>query len=217
MVNLVMLGAPGAGKGTQAKMLCEEYRIVHISTGDILRENVRKKTPLGYKAKEYMDRGELVPDVVLIGIIRDRLLKSDTGKGFLLDGYPRTVVQAEALQEILSEINKDLDVVIDIEVPDDELIERLAGRRMCRCGASYHMVFNPPKVNGICDICADKLYRRDDDTQAAVKTRLAAYYKQTHPLIDYYSKKGLVRPVSGSGGIEDIFQQIKTVINMIME
>ncbi len=217
MVKLVLLGAPGAGKGTQAKMLCEEYRIVHISTGDILRENVKKNTQLGIKAKEYMDRGELVPDSVLIDIIRDRLLKSDTDKGFLLDGYPRTVPQAEALQEILSKINKNLDVVIDIEVPDDELIERLAGRRMCRCGASYHMVFNPPKVNGICDICSDELYHRDDDTQAAVKTRLAAYYKQTHPLIDYYNEKGLVRTVSGSGGIKDISQQIKTVINMIME
>jgi adenylate kinase len=213
MVNLVLLGPPGAGKGTQAKMLSDKYRVPHISTGDILRENVKSSTELGLKARGYMDRGELVPDSLLIYIIKDRLIKSDTDNGYLLDGYPRTVPQAEALEHILDQLNKNLDAVIDIEVPDDELIVRLAGRRMCRCGASYHIKFNPPKVNMTCDICAGKLHQRDDDTQTAVKTRLSAYYKQTHPLIDYYKNKGLLRTVNGTGGIDGIFKMITGILD----
>jgi adenylate kinase len=217
MVNLVLLGAPGAGKGTQAKMLAEKYGILHISTGDILRENVSNNTELGQKAKEYMYKGELVPDTVLIDIIKDRLSKPDTDNGFLLDGYPRTIPQAVALDYIFGQLGKRLDVVIDIEVPDEELVARLAGRRMCKCGASYHATFNPPKEDGICDVCCGELYQRDDDTESSVKTRLVAYYNQTHPLIDYYIDKGLLRTVSGTGGIEDIFGEITVVIDKILE
>lgn len=217
MVNLVLLGAPGAGKGTQAKMLAGKYDILHISTGDILRENVSNNTELGKKAKEYMDKGELVPDSILIDIIKDRLSKPDTDKGFLLDGYPRTIPQAEALDNIFGQLGKRLDAVIDIEVPDDELVARLAGRRMCKCGASYHVKFNPPKKDGICDVCSRELYQRDDDTESSVKTRLVAYYNQTHPLIDYYTDKGLLRTVSGTGDIEDIFGEITVVVDKILE
>ena len=217
MVNLVLLGAPGAGKGTQAKMLAGKYGILHISTGDILRENVSNNTELGKKAKEYMDKGELVPDTVLIDIIKDRLSKPDTDNGFLLDGYPRTIPQAVALDYIFGQLGKRLDVVIDIKVQDEELVARLAGRRMCKCGASYHVKFNPPKRDGICDVCSGELYQRDDDTESSVKTRLVAYYNQTHPLIDYYTDKGLLRTVSGTGGIEDIFGEITVVIDKILE
>jgi adenylate kinase len=217
MVNLVLLGAPGAGKGTQAKMLAGKYGILHISTGDILRENVSNNTELGKKAKEYMDKGELVPDTVLIDIIKDRLSKPDTDNGFLLDGYPRTIPQAVALDYIFGQLGKKLDVVIDIKVPDDELVARLAGRRMCKCGASYHVKFNPPKRDGICDVCSGELYQRDDDTESSVKTRLVAYYNQTHPLIDYYTDKGLLRTVSGTGDIGDIFGEITVVIDKILE
>jgi len=217
MVNLVLLGAPGAGKGTQAKMLAGKYGILHISTGDILRENVSSNTELGQKAKEYMDKGELVPDSLLIDIIRDRLSRPDTDNGFLLDGYPRTIPQAEALDDIFGQLGKRLDIVIDIEVPDKELVARLAGRRMCKCGASYHVTFNPPKEDGICDVCGGELYQRDDDTESSVKTRLVAYYNQTHPLIDYYTGKGLLRTVSGTGGIEDISTEIIVVIDKILE
>ncbi len=217
MVNLVLLGAPGAGKGTQAKMLAGKYGILHISTGDILRENVSNNTELGKKAKEYMDKGELVPDTVLIDIIKDRLSRPDTDNGFLLDGYPRTIPQAVALDNIFGQLGKRLDAVIDIKVPDDELVARLAGRRMCKCGASYHVIFNPPKKDGICDVCSGELYQRDDDTESSVKTRLVAYYNQTHPLIDYYTDKRLLHTVSGTGGIEDIFGEITIVIDKILE
>ncbi|MBA1341302.1 MAG: adenylate kinase [ANME-2 cluster archaeon] len=217
MVNLVLLGVPGAGKGTQAKMLAGKYGILHISTGDILRENVSNNTELGQKAKGYMDKGKLVPDSVLIDIIKDRLSRPDTDNGFLLDGYPRTIPQAEALDNIFIQLGKRLDVVIDIEVPDEELVARLAGRRMCKCGASYHVTFNLPMEGGICDVCSGELYQRDDDTENSVKTRLVAYYNQTHPLIDYYTDKGLLRTVSGTGGIEDIFGEITVVIDKILE
>jgi adenylate kinase len=215
VVNLVLLGAPGAGKGTQAKMLSNKYQIPHISTGDILRENLAKGTQLGLKAKQYMDRGELVPDSLLIAIIKDRLSKPDTDIGYLLDGFPRTIPQAEALENIIGDIEKRLDAVIDIEVPDNELVKRLAGRRMCRCGASYHIKFNPPEKEGLCDTCGDDLYQRDDDTESAVKTRLKAYYKQTHPLIDFYSERQLLRTVNGTGSIEDIFQEITAAVDRI--
>ena len=217
MVNLVLLGAPGAGKGTQAKMLAGKYGILHISTGDILRENVSNNTELGQKAKEYMDKGELVPDTVLIDIIKDRLSKPDTDNGFLLDGYPRTIPQAVALDYIFGQLGKRLDVVIDIKVQDEELVARLAGRRMCKCGASYHIKFNPPKEDGICDVCSGELYQRDDDTESSVKTRLVAYYNQTHPLIDHYTDKGLLHTVSGTGDIENIFGEITVVIDKILE
>lgn len=217
MVNLVLLGAPGAGKGTQAKMMAQKYHIPHISTGDILRENLKKGTELGLKAKEYMDKGELVPDSVLIDIIRDRLSQPDTKDGFLLDGYPRTLPQAEAMETILDDLNKGLDAVIDIQVTDKDLVDRLAGRRMCQCGASYHVSFNPPKTEGVCDICGGKLYQRDDDNESAVRTRLTAYYDQTYPLTDHYNDKGLLRAVKGSGNIEDIFNEITSVVDALLE
>ncbi|KAF5409782.1 MAG: adenylate kinase [Candidatus Methanocomedens sp.] len=216
MVNLVLLGAPGAGKGTQAMKISQLYNISHISTGDILRDNIERGTQLGLEAKKFMDRGKLVPDSVLIGIIEDRLSEHDTNKGFLLDGYPRTIPQAQALEDIIDHIGKELDAVIDIEVPDEVLVKRLAGRRMCRCGVSYHVKFNPPEVNGKCDHCGGELYQRDDDAENAVKTRLVSYYGLTYPLIDYYSKKGLLKSVNGTGNVDDIFKEINSVIELIL-
>ncbi len=182
-MNIILLGPPGAGKGTQAKKISKYYSLPHISTGDILRENISNTTPLGLRAKSYMSRGELVPDELLITIIRDRLSRPDCSGGFLLDGYPRTVPQADALQMILTESNKKLDVVLNIEVDDDELIRRLSGRRMCACGASYHVIFNPPEKEGFCNVCKGKLYQREDDRVEAVKNSLIVYDKQTKLLI----------------------------------
>jgi adenylate kinase len=212
-MNIVLFGPPGSGKGTQAKMLAEKYNIPHISTGDILRENLKNKTKLGLEAKAYMDKGELVPDDVLIGIIKDRLLQPDCTSGFLLDGYPRTVPQADALSRILNEMDKKLDVVLNIDVPDDELIKRLSGRRMCTCGASYHVLFNPPKQEGICDLCGTPLYHRDDDQEEAIMNRLDVYKTQTQPLIDYYTKKGLIVTVNGTAGISEVFDAICRVLD----
>ncbi len=212
MVNIVLLGAPGAGKGTQAMKISQLYNIPHISTGDILRDNLERGTQLGLEAKKFMDRGALVPDSVLIGIVKDRLSEPDTDKGLLLDGFPRTIPQAEALWDIMDQIGKKLDAVIDIEVPDEVLVKRLAGRRMCRCGASYHVIFSPPEVEGKCDHCGGELYQRDDDAENAIKTRLVYYYGQTYPLIDYYGEKGLLRPVNGTGSVDDIFNKISSVI-----
>ncbi len=211
-MNIILLGPPGAGKGTQAKKISEYYSLPHISTGDILRENISNNTPLGLKAKSYMSRGELVPDELLITIIRDRLSRQDCSGGFLLDGYPRTVPQADALAMILTESNRKLDVVLNIEVDDKELIRRLSGRRMCTCGASYHVAFNPPEKEGFCDSCGGKLYQREDDKVEAVKNRLVVYEKQTKPLIDYYSKKKLIRTVDGGKEISEIFEDIKEVL-----
>ncbi len=211
-MNLVLLGPPGAGKGTQAKKISEYYSIPHVSTGDILRENISNNTTLGVKAKSYMSRGELVPDELLITVIKDRLRRLDCIEGFLLDGYPRTVPQADALQMILTESNKKLDVVLNIEVNDEELIKRLSGRRMCACGASYHVMFKPPEKEGVCDNCTGKLYQRDDDKPQAIKNRLMVYKKQTKPLIDYYSKKGFLRTIDGGKNIMRIFEDIKEVL-----
>ncbi len=211
-MNIILLGPPGAGKGTQAKKIAENYRVPHISTGDILRENISNNTPLGMKAKSYMSRGELVPDELLITIIKDRLSRKDCANGFLLDGYPRTIPQADALQMILTESNKRIDVVLNIEVSDEELIKRLSGRRMCKCGASYHVIFNPPEKDGICNLCKGKLYQRDDDKEEAIKNRLIVYKKQTQPLIEYYNDKGLIRRIDGGKDISEIFDDIKTVL-----
>jgi len=211
-MNIVLLGPPGAGKGTQAKKIAEHYSIPHISTGDILRENISNSTALGIKAKSYVNRGELVPDGLLITIIRDRLSKPDCSDGFLLDGYPRTVPQADALQMILTESGKKLDVVLNIEVDDDELIKRLSGRSLCECGASYHVVFNPPDKEGVCDKCKGKLYQRDDDKPEAIKNRLIVYKEQTQPLIEYYSKKNILRTIDGGKDIQQIFEDIKKVL-----
>ncbi|MBK5191355.1 MAG: adenylate kinase [Methanosarcinales archaeon] len=208
-MNIVLFGPPGSGKGTQAKMLAEKYSIPHISTGDILRDNLKRETKLGLEAKSYMDKGELVPDDVLIGIIKDRLSQSDCASGFLLDGYPRTLPQADALSTILNEIGKKLDIVLNIDVPpDDELIKRLAGRRMCACGASYHVLFNPPEQEGLCNLCGNKLYHRDDDKEEAIINRLDVYKHQTQPLINYYTKEGVMLTVNGAAGISEVFDEI---------
>lgn len=213
MVKLVLLGPPGAGKGTQAKKIQEKYGIPHISTGDILRDHVNRETDLGMEAKKYMDAGELVPDDVLIGLIRARLSEPDAQEGFMLDGYPRTILQAEALTEILDEIDNPLDVVLNIEVPDEELIKRLTGRRMCKCGASYHVMFNPPEEEGVCDECGGELYQRDDDKEEAIRNRLEVYKDQTYPLIEYYEDKSLIANIDGDKGIDDIFKDITAVLD----
>ena len=207
-MNIVLFGPPGSGKGTQAKLLAEKYGIPHISTGDILRGNLNNETKLGLEAKTYMDKGELVADDLLIGIIKDRLSQPDCASGFLLDGYPRTLPQAEALSKILSELGKNLDVVLNIDVPDEKLLKRLAGRRMCVCGASYHILFNKPKQEGICDLCGSKLYQRDDDKEEAILNRLDVYQNQTRPLIDHYTQAGVMLTINGTADIEVVFNGI---------
>lgn len=211
-MNIILFGPPGAGKGTQAKKMVDYYRIPQISTGDILRANVREGTELGLAAKKYMDKGELVPDEVLIGIIKNRLKEQDCEKGFILDGYPRTIPQADALAVILDEIDKPIDAVLNLEVPDEELVERISGRLMCNCGASYHRTFNPPKKDEICDICGGKVFQRADDKEEAVKTRLSVYKKQTEPLIDYYAKQGVLITLDGTKDIDEVFEEIKAVL-----
>lgn len=204
-MNIALFGPPGAGKGTQAKELSKHYNIPHISTGDILRANVRDGTELGVKAKEYMDKGELVPDAVLIGLIRNRLTEADCKNGYLLDGYPRTIPQADALADILKEISKPLDAVINIEVSDEELVKRLSGRRSCACGESYHLMFNPPEKEGVCNACDAALYQRDDDKEEVIRQRLTVYNEKTKPLIDYYGNSGLLVNVDGTGSVESVF------------
>jgi adenylate kinase len=212
-MNIILLGPPGAGKGTQAKMLVDRYGIPQISTGDILRANLKAQTELGLEAKKYMDAGKLVPDEVVIGIINNRIQEPDCEKGYMLDGFPRTVAQAEALDKILAENKSGIDHVISIEVPNDELMGRLTGRRTCRqCGAGYHVMFDPPKVEGVCDKCGGELYQRDDDNAETVGNRLKVYDEQTQPLIDYYEKKGLLRPINGVGKIDEIFERIVKVL-----
>jgi len=212
-MNLIMLGPPGAGKGTQAKMLVEKFGIPQISTGDMLREAVKQGTELGKKAKEYMDKGVLVPDDIVIGIVKERLSQPDCEKGFILDGFPRTILQAEALDEALTELGKKIEYAINIDVPEDELIKRLSGRRTCRkCGAMYHVIFNPPKEEGKCDKCGGELYQRDDDKEETIKKRLEVYKSQTQPLIDYYQKKGNLVNVSGTGSIQEIFEEVVRII-----
>lgn len=211
-MNIILFGPPGAGKGTQAKKMVDDYGIPQISTGDILRANVREGTELGLAAKGYMDKGELVPDEVLIGIIKNRLKEQDCEKGFILDGYPRTIPQADALAVILDELNKPIDVVLNLEVPDEELVERISGRLMCNCGASYHRTFNPPKKDGVCDICGGKVFQRADDKEEAVKNRLNVYKNQTQPLIDYYTKQGLLVTLDGTKDIDEVFEGIKAVL-----
>jgi adenylate kinase len=185
--------------------LSEEFNIPHISTGDILRENVKKGTALGIKAKSYMDKGELVPDQLLNDLVRSRLAEPDTRKGFLLDGYPRTIPQAKALDDVMDDLNRKLTAVVNIEVGTGALVKRLSGRRICRgCGASYHVAFNPPKVKDICDACGGELYQRADDTEEAIKNRLAVYKKQTQPVLDYYKKKGVLIDIDGDREIEEV-------------
>lgn len=212
-VNIILMGLPGAGKGTQAERIVEEFNIPHISTGDMFRAAVKNETPLGLKAKSYMDQGLLVPDDVVIGIVRERLAMDDCAKGFLLDGFPRTVPQAEALTATLKELGRDIDHVININVKRELLIDRLTGRWICpTCGASYHTLFNPPKVEGVCDKDGGKLYQRDDDKAEVVTQRLDVNIAQTQPLIDYYSNQGLLRNIDGERDIKVVFVDITSLL-----
>lgn len=211
-MNIILFGPPGAGKGTQAKKLVDFNGIPQISTGDILRANVREGTELGLAAKAYMDKGELVPDQVLIGIIKNRLKEQDCCKGFILDGYPRTVPQADVLVVILKEIGKPINVVLNLEVPDEVLVDRISKRLMCKCEASYHTVSNPPKKDNICDLCGCEVFQRSDDREEAVQNRLKVYKKQTQPLIDYYAKQGLLVTLDGTKNIDEVFEDIKAVL-----
>jgi adenylate kinase len=213
-MNLILLGPPGAGKGTQAKKMVDAYGIPQISTGDMLREAVKNQTQLGMEAKKFMDAGQLVTDEVVIGLVKERLSKPDTDKGFMLDGFPRTVPQAEALDKVLADLNKDINHVVSIEVANEELMGRLTGRRTCKaCGAGFHVIFDPPKTEGKCDKCGGELYQRDDDNEATVSNRLKVYDSQTKPLIDYYQGKSLLRPIDGVGAIDDIFGRVKAVLD----
>ena len=212
-VKIVLLGPPGAGKGTQAKSISNRYSIPHISTGDIFRKNISEETPLGIEAKQYMDNGQLVPDEVTINMVKDRLTWEDCKNGYLLDGFPRTIPQAEALDKALAANNETVDYAINVEVPDENIINRMSGRRACvGCGATYHIEFNPTKVEGICDACGEKLILRDDDKPETVKNRLSVYHEQTQPLIDYYSKKGVLAEVDGTQSMENVFNAIVDVL-----
>jgi adenylate kinase len=212
-MNLILLGPPGAGKGTQAKMMVDYFRIPQISTGDILRANLKERTPLGLKAKEFMDKGLLVPDEVVIDIIQVRIKEPDCRDGYILDGFPRTVAQAQALDKVLSAMNSGIDHVISIDVEKGELVKRLTGRRTCRqCGRGYHVIFDPPLNKNLCDKCQGELYQRDDDNEDTVRNRLEVYDAQTFPLIQYYKEKNLVRSIDGQGGIQQIFDRIVQVL-----
>lgn len=212
-MRLVLLGAPGAGKGTQAKKLIKKYGIPQISTGDILRKNVADGTPLGKEAKSYMDRGELVPDTVVLGLIADRLKQDDCKRGFILDGFPRNTAQAETLDGMLKKLTMPLDSALSVDVPKDDLMKRLTGRRTCRnCGQMYNIYFSPPKKNGVCDKCGGELYQRDDDREETIRKRLDVYEAQTAPLIGYYKKKNILKSVMGTGGIDEIFNKICAAI-----
>ncbi len=208
-MRLILLGPPGAGKGTQAKDLVQKYGIPQISTGDILRKNLADKTPLGLEAKKFMDKGELVPDSVVVGIVKERLKEDDCKKGYILDGFPRTVPQAESLDAALADMKTPIDKVLSIEVPDSELVKRLGGRRTCRnCQAGYHVAFKPSKKEGVCDSCGGDLYQRDDDKEEAITNRLKVYQASTSPLINYYKAKGLLAAVDGVGGMKDILDRM---------
>jgi len=212
-INLIIIGPPGAGKGTQAAFLCREQSIPHISTGDMFRLAVKNATLLGLAAKSYMDRGELVPDEVTIGIVRERLSEKDVAKGFLLDGFPRTAVQAAALEEVLFSLGREITLVINVVVPEAELIRRLTGRLVCRsCGATYHRVFNPSPGGEVCGICRGELYQRSDDSEETAISRLAVYQRQTAPLLDYYAASGKLRNIDGLKPIAEVTAELRTVL-----
>ncbi|WP_449538494.1 adenylate kinase [Ferdinandcohnia sp. Marseille-Q9671] len=212
-MNLVLMGLPGAGKGTQAEKIVEKYNIPHISTGDMFRAAIKDGTELGLQAKSFMDKGELVPDEVTIGIVRERLSKDDCKQGFLLDGFPRTVPQAEALEAILTDLDKRIDYVINIDVNQEILLERLTGRRICKnCGSTYHLVFNPPNQEGTCDKCGGELYQRADDNAETVGTRLQVNVEQSQPLLDFYQEKGYLRNIEGQQEINKVFGDIEELL-----
>ena len=212
-MKIIMLGAPGAGKGTQAMKIAEKYQIPHISTGDIFRANIKEGTELGKKAKSYMDQGQLVPDELTLELIMDRFQNPDCANGYVLDGFPRTIPQAEALTEALAKKGETIDYAINVEVPDENIINRMGGRRAClACGATYHIVYAPTKVEGVCDRCGEKLVLRDDDKPETVKNRLNVYHTQTQPLIEYYTKQGKLAEVDGTQSMEDVFNAIVNIL-----
>ncbi len=212
-MHIILLGPPGAGKGTQAERLAEAYGVPHISTGDMFRRAVQEGTPLGRRAKEYMDRGELVPDEVVNGIVRDRMAAEDCRRGFILDGFPRTLNQANALTATMEELGLQLDAVVALEVPEDSLVARLSGRRVCTaCGSTYHVLFNPPQAEGRCDECGGELVQRDDDREETVRERLRVYARQTEPLLTYYGQRGLLKKVDGDQSVDAVYGAIKAVL-----
>ena len=212
-MKIIMLGAPGAGKGTQAKMIAEKYSIPHISTGDIFRANIKNGTELGMEAKKYMDQGLLVPDELTVKILLDRVANDDCKNGYVLDGFPRTIPQAEVLDNALNELGDKIDYAINVDVPDENIIKRMGGRRAClSCGATYHIEHVPPKKEGVCDKCGQELVLRDDDKPETVKNRLDVYHAQTQPLIDFYTKKGVLKTVDGTVDMKDVFSAIVSIL-----
>ena len=212
-MKIVMLGSPGAGKGTQAKMIAAKYQIPHISTGDIFRANIKNGTELGKKAKSYMDQGLLVPDELTVDLVIDRLAQDDCKNGYILDGFPRTIPQAEALDEALEKLGEKMDYAIDVDVPDENIVSRMSGRRACTgCGATYHIVYNPSKKGEYCEVCGEKLILRDDDKPETVQKRLNVYHDQTQPLIDYYTKQSILRTVDGTQDMNDVFAEIAKIL-----
>lgn len=212
-MKIIMLGAPGAGKGTQAKMIAEKYSVPHVSTGDIFRANIKNGTELGMEAKKYMDQGLLVPDELTVKILLDRVAKEDCKNGYVLDGFPRTIPQAEVLEQALNEISDQIDYAINVDVPDENIIRRMSGRRAClTCGATYHIEHIPPKKEGICDVCGKELVLRDDDKPETVKNRLDVYHKQTQPLIDFYQAKGILKEVDGTVDMKEVFAAIVAIL-----
>ena len=212
-MKIIMLGAPGAGKGTQAKMIADKYNVPHISTGDIFRANIKNGTELGMEAKKYMDQGLLVPDELTVKILLDRVAQDDCKNGYVLDGFPRTIPQAQVLDKALSEINDKIDYAINVDVPDENIIKRMGGRRAClSCGATYHIEHIPPKKEGICDTCGKELVLRDDDKPETVGNRLDVYHKQTQPLIEFYSAKGILKTVDGTVDMKDVFSALESIL-----
>ena len=212
-MKIIMLGAPGAGKGTQAKMIASNYGVPHISTGDIFRANIKNGTELGREAKSYMDKGLLVPDELTVKLLLDRVAQDDCGSGYVLDGFPRTIPQAQVLDEALAKLGESVDYAVNVDVPDENIINRMSGRRAClNCGATYHIVSIPPKKEGICDVCGSELVLRDDDKPETVKNRLKVYHDQTQPLIDFYEAKGVLRTVDGTLPMEEVFEAIAGIL-----
>lgn len=212
-MKIIMLGAPGAGKGTQAKKIADKYSVPHVSTGDIFRANIKNNTELGKQAKEYMDKGELVPDELTVKILLDRVAQEDCKNGYVLDGFPRTIPQAEVLDEALNKLGEKIDYAINVDVPDENIVKRMSGRRACvTCGATYHIEHVPPKAEGICDKCGSELILRDDDKPETVLNRLDIYHKQTQPLIDFYSSKGVLKNVDGTQDMKDVFEAITAIL-----
>ncbi len=212
-MKIIMLGAPGAGKGTQAKMIADKYGIPHVSTGDIFRANIKNGTELGMEAKKYMDQGLLVPDELTVKILLDRVANEDCKNGYVLDGFPRTIPQANVLDKALTELGDQIDFAIDVDVPDENIVKRMGGRRAClSCGATYHIEHVPPKSEGICDTCGEKLVLRDDDKPETVQNRLNVYHEQTQPLIEFYEAKGVLRTVDGTQDMKDVFKSIVAIL-----